>query len=155
MNYDDLKALDELRKNGAITEEEYQAEKQKILNQIHSQSAKKPLFGMSENSYIALMHLSQFAGYLIPFLGFIAPVVLWLLNKDENIKVDRNGKNIINFMLSWLIYFICAGILVFLLIGIPIAIALGIMQIVFIIMAALKAMDGEYWKYPLSLTILK
>lgn len=154
MNYEDLKALDELRKNGAITEEEYQVQKKKILNSSDNTS-KKPLFGMAENSYIALMHISQFGGYLVPLLGFIAPIILWVLNKDTNPNVDLNGRNIINFMISWLIYAVCAGILSLLLIGIPILVALAIMQIVFVIMASLKAMNGEYWKYPLSLTIIK
>ena len=156
MNYDDLKALDELRKSGAITEEEYQKEKNKILEQMHHQSSKeKDMFGMSENSYITLMHLSQFGGYIVPFLGFIAPVVFWVLNKDNNANVDLHGKNIVNFMLSWLIYYVCGGILVLLLIGIPVLIALAIMQIVFIILAAVKATNGEYWKYPLSITIIR
>ena len=110
---------------------------------------------MTENSYVALMHVSQFAGYILPGLGFAAPIILWLMNKDINAKVDSVGKHIINFMISILIYCAISGVLCCLLIGIPMLIALGIMQIVFIIIATIKANNGETWKYPLTIDFLK
>ena len=157
MNYDDLKKLDELRRNGAISEEEYQREKEKFFSQTgNAQSTNSnPLLGMSENSYIALMHVSQFGGYLLPGLGFAAPVILWLMNKDINAKVDSVGKHIINFMISMLIYYAFGGVLCCLLIGIPILIALGVIHFVFIILATIKANNGETWKYPLTVDFLK
>ena len=157
MYYDDLKTLDELRRSGAISEEEYQKEKEKFFNRSkNSQTTNSnPLLGMSENSYIALMHLSQFAGIIIPGLGFILPVVLWAMNKDNNTKVNAVGKHIINFMISILIYYAVSGVLCCLLIGIPMLIALGIIQIVFIIIATIKANNGETWRYPLTFDFLK
>jgi uncharacterized Tic20 family protein len=155
MSYADLKDLDELRRSGAITEEEYQIEKEKVLNRETNQSGKSPLFGLEENSYLALMHVSQFAGYILPGLGFVAPVILWLINRDYSKKVDSTGKRIVNFMLTWIIYAVVAGILCIFLIGIPILIALGIAQIVLVIMAAIKTNNGEDWKYPFTIQILK
>ena len=157
-NYDDLKTLEELREKGAITEEEYQREKDKILNKdykIQSYPDKSAFFGMNENSFLALMHISQFAGFIIPLMGFIAPIVLWAMNKDKSEKVDLHGKNILNFMISWIIYLCASGLLCIVFIGLPILIALAIMQIVFIIMATVKASSGEYWKYPLSIEFIK
>lgn len=155
MNYDDLKTLDELRRNGAITEEEYQTEKQKFFDRQAENSSSKPLLGMTENSYMALMHISQLSGYLLPFFGFIAPVILWMINKDTNAKVDATGKHILNFILSWFIYAFGAAILCLLLIGIPLLIALSITQFVFAIIAAIKANNGEFWKYPFTIEFLK
>ena len=154
MSYEDLKLLDELRSKGSITEEEYQREKAKILNSGNNASG-KALFGLEENSYLLFMHLSQFLGILIPGLGYIAPIVLWLMNKENNQNVDRHGKNIVNFMISMIIYFAIAGILCFVLIGIPILIVLAILDFVFIIVAAIKANNGEYWKYPFSIEFIK
>ena len=148
--YDDLKKLEELRERGAITEEEYQQEKSKILNSNYSNQPDKT-GGMDENTFIALMHLSQFAGFIFFGLGFIAPIIMWTINK-ENKKVDMHGKNIANFMLSMFIYFAVSGILCMVLIGIPMLIVLGILELIFIIMATVKAANGEYWKYPLSIT---
>jgi len=157
MNYDDLKTLDELRRNGAISEEEYQKEKEKFFNRTEDfqTNNSNPLFGLSDNSYISLMHISQFAGFIIPGLGFIAPIILWLINKSYNEKVDSVGKHIINFMLSMLIYYAVSGVLCCLAIGIPMLIALGVMHIVFVIIATIKANNGETWKYPLTIDFLK
>ena len=157
MNYDDLKTLDELRRTGAISEEEYQKEKERFFNRSENfqTTNSQPLLGLTENSYIALMHISQFAGIIILGLGFIVPVVLWAMNKDNNAKVDAVGKHIINFLISMLIYYAVSGVLCCLMIGIPMLIALGIMQIAFVIIAAIKANNGETWKYPLTVDFLK
>lgn len=148
--YEDLRILEGLRSKGAISEEEYQREKDKILNSSFSGQTKN-LLGMEENTYLMLMHLSQFAGFIIAGLGFVIPIVMWLVNADKSEAVSRHGKNIANFMLSMLIYIVISIILCLVLIGIPMLIALGIIEIVFIIIAAVKANNGEYWKYPLSI----
>ncbi len=147
--YEDLKNLDELRQRGAVSDAEYQREKEKILNASNS----KQLFGLDEKTFLMLMHLSQFAGIIIAGLGFIAPIAMWLLNKG-NQNVDKHGRNIANFMISMIIYYAIAVILCIILIGIPILIILAVLQIVFIIIASIKAWNGEYWKYPLSFNIL-
>lgn len=149
--YDDLSKLEELRAQGAITEEEFQHEKRRILDA----SDNRTVGGMDEKTYITLMHLSQFAGILLPGLGFIAPIIMWLVKSKESPDVDRHGKNIANFMISMIIYAIVSGVLVLLIIGIPMLIALGVIEIVFVIIASVKAANGEYWKYPLSIPFFK
>ena len=159
MKYEDLKTLDELRRSGAISEAEYQAEKAKILNQSYPPSTEKLYWGMTENSYIALMHVAQFGGYMLPFLGFILPIVMWQINKDNSTAIDRHGKNIVNFMMSWILYAIVGVVLIFTVIlspvGIAILVGLAFSQVVFIILAAVRSVNDEYWKYPLSIELLK
>jgi len=143
--YEDLKSLEDLRARGAISEEEFQREKARILGPNNNS-----LFGMTETTYITLMHISQFAGYLLLGLGFALPIIMWLTNR-ENAEVDRHGKNIANFMISMIIYFIISGILCIVLIGFVLLGILAVLQIIFIIIAAVKASKGEYWKYPLAI----
>lgn len=155
MKYEDLKMLDELREKGSISEEEYQREKEKILNDQGSDFSnigKKPLFGLGENTYLMLMHLTQFAGAIVPLAGFIVPILMWTTNKDTNTNVDRHGKNILNAMISYAIY---AVVLCITVIGIPIAAILGVAYAVFVVIATVKANNGEYWKYPLTIQIIK
>ncbi|MDD4632951.1 MAG: DUF4870 domain-containing protein [Proteiniphilum sp.] len=155
MKYEDLKILDELREKGSISEEEYQNEKRKILNDegdTRSNYNKKPLFGLTENSYLMLMHLSQFAGVIIPLAGFIVPILMWIANKETNANVDIHGKNILNFMISFVIY---AAVFTITVIGIPLAIVVGIIYVVFVILASVKANNGEYWKYPFTIQFIK
>ena len=154
MKYEDLKILDELREKGSITEEEYQREKSKLLNSdnVFTSAGKKALFGMEENTYLMLMHLSQLAGLVVPLAGFIVPVLMWITNKDSNANVDKHGKNILNFTISYLIY---SAVLAITIIGIPLLVVLGIIYIVFIVMAGVKANNGEYWRYPFIIQFFK
>ena len=60
-----------------------------------------------------------------------------------------------NWILSVLIYGIVCGLFYIILIGIPLAIALVIVGVVFPIIGAVKASDGELWPYPMSIRFLK
>ena len=102
-------------------------------------------------------HLAAFAGLLgIPFGSIIGPLVLWLIKKNEVPFVDYSGKEALNFQISIAIYMIastpllCGGPLV-LLAWIP----LGIVALIFTIIAAIKANNGEYYRYPITIRILK
>ncbi|MDD3079348.1 MAG: DUF4870 domain-containing protein [Paludibacter sp.] len=158
MDYDKLKLLLEMREKGDITEEEYQREKAKLMGEDEPKSSavgQKPLWGLEENNYIMLMHLSQLAGWVLPLLGYVLPILMWILNKENNPNVDKHGKNIVNFTISYLIYTIVAGLLVLLVVGIPILIVLGILMLVYIIIAAVRAASGQYWKYPMTIEFVK
>lgn len=150
MKYEDLKILDELREKGSITEEEYQREKVKVLNNENTSTyGAVPLWGMGESTFLILMHLSQF------LTAFILPLIMWLTNKDVNERVDKNGKNILNFAISYTIYGIVSSFLIILIVGIVMLVVLGVLSTVFIILGAVKAANGEDWKYPLSIEFLK
>jgi uncharacterized Tic20 family protein len=113
-------------------------------------------YGMSENAFIAMMHVSQLAGYIIPGLGFAAPIVLWLMKRDISPKVDFAGKQIINFMLSLLLYYIIAAVLCLILIGFALLFVLAALELAFAIIAAIKASNGETnWEYPFTFKFLK
>ncbi len=155
MKYEDLKILDELRAKGTLTEEEFQREKAKILAEENSgnfSSDKNPLFGMTERTYLMLMHLSQFASWFIPLVGIVIPILMWTTNKDTNAEVDRHGKNILNFTISYAIYSVGLFILI---LTIPLLIVLFGVYAVAIIIASIKASNGEYWEYPLTIKFIK
>lgn len=154
MKYDNLNELNKLRKNGAITEEEYQKEKEKILNSSNS-SLNNDFFGLGENTYCMLIHLTQLCGFVFPYAGMAVPIILWLINKEKNAAVDTHGKNVTNWIISLVIYSIISGILCLVIIGIPLLIALFICNIVFVITGSIKAYNGEYWKYPLTIIFIK
>jgi uncharacterized Tic20 family protein len=101
------------------------------------------------------LHLSLFAGHLIPFGGIIAPIVIWQTQKEEMPEMDAHGKNAVNWILTFLLALCVFVPLSFVLIGIPFLIAAIALNVVFPIMAALKANEGKVWRYPLSITFLK
>lgn len=155
-DYERLKRLDEALKKGLITQEEYEREKAKILNgekrsqnTSSNQISRQPLLGLEENVYLLLMHLSQFV------TSFIIPIIMWLVGKDDSLRVDKHGKNIINFQISVIIWALVGVLTSILLIGIAILAVIEVMVIVFIIVAAVKAYNGEDWEYPLTIKFLK
>jgi uncharacterized Tic20 family protein len=109
----------------------------------------------NENTWAMLCHLSTFAGYLIPFGNIVGPLVVWLMKKNESALVDDQGKEALNFQISVTIYAFICGILIFVLIGLPLLIALVIFDLVVTIMACIKASAGEYYRYPLSIRMIR
>ena len=108
----------------------------------------------SEKQYAMFIHISQFAGVIIPGLGWILPLVLWLTKKDTSSYIDANGNIVMNWIISCFLYAIGATILTFILIGIPLLIALGICSLIFTIIGAIRANDGILWPYPLSIKFI-
>ncbi|MDR1381018.1 MAG: DUF4870 domain-containing protein [Tannerella sp.] len=144
--YDDLERLKKLLDEGAITREEYEREKARILSSQYTVNPTGWDLGIDEKSFVVLMHASQFLS------SFIAPLIMWLLFREKSPLIDRTGKDILNFQLSYLVYALglcltCVGS-VFL----P---AIAILMFVFVIIAMVKAINGTAWTYPLSIRILK
>ncbi len=158
MSYENLEKLDELRQKGVITDEEFQAEKAKILSVTPGTAAvadtEKLFWGMEENSFCMLLHLASLGNFVFPFGGLILQIVMWTTQKQASEKIDAHGKVVLNWYLSLLIYGVVSVLLCFVIIGIPMLIALFICDLVFAIMGAVKANNGVLWKYPMSIRFL-
>jgi uncharacterized Tic20 family protein len=115
----------------------------------------KPAGGSDERMWGMLCHLSTFAGYLVPFGNILGPLVVWLVKKDEFSFVDDQGKEALNFQISITIYSVVSGVLILALIGIPLLIAVIIFSVVMTVIAAIKANGGEYYRYPLTIRLVK
>mgnify|MGYP000923736284 FL=1 len=100
-------------------------------------------------------HLSTFAGYVFPFGGIIGPLICWGSRKDQSEWVNMNGKSALNFQISVLLYSVLLIPLCFIIVGIPLLIALGILEVVCVIIASIKAAKGEVYKYPISIPFIQ
>lgn len=101
------------------------------------------------------LHLSQFANVIFFPLGIVAPILIWQLNKDKIPGLDAHGKMVTNWMISATIYAIVSIVLMFVLVGFLTILAVAVMGIVFPIIGAIKANNGELWEYPLTIRFLK
>lgn len=103
-----------------------------------------------------LCHLTALLGFVgVPFGNIIGPLVIWLIKKNEIPSVDEHGKAALNFQISITIYSFVALVLCLILIGYVLLFALVIVDIIFVIMAAVKANNGEPYKYPMTINFLK
>ena len=102
------------------------------------------------------LHLSQLANAVVPPLGIVAPIVIWQMNKDKIPALDAHGKMVTNWILSSLVYWVVSIFLLFVFfIGLIPMLGLMITGIVFPIIGAIKANNGEFWEYPLTIRFLK
>ena len=109
-----------------------------------------------DRQLIVLTHLSQLITLVIGFGSLILPLILCTTNKEKVSQMDEHGKNIINFQLSILIYsIICIPLILLLGLGILGLIVLAFVSIVFPVINAIKASNGETPTYPLSITIIR
>lgn len=108
-----------------------------------------------DRQLIVITHLSQLVTLVIGFGSLIIPLIIWLSNKEKVYEMDEHGKNILNFQISLLIYsVICIPLILLLGLGLLGLIVLGIISMIFPIINAIKASNGEIPKYPLSLNII-
>lgn len=147
--YDQLEKIKRLLDEGAMTQEEYELEKDRLLHKSSTDSSQ--FWGMEENTYCMFMHLAQFAGFVFPFAGLILPIVMWATAKDHSKNVDAHGRIIFNWMVSMVIYWVITIILMFVFIGFLIMPILILVSFIFIVLGAVKANSGEVWDYPLSI----
>jgi uncharacterized Tic20 family protein len=109
----------------------------------------------ADNSLAVVMHILGLAGFVFPFGNIIAPLILWLVKRSTSPLLDRTGKEVLNFQISFTIYAAIAGVLFFVLVGFLILPAIAILWLVFIIIAAIKTGNGEEYRYPLTIRMLQ
>ncbi|MFM2432586.1 MAG: hypothetical protein RLZZ511_3800 [Cyanobacteriota bacterium] len=152
---EEIEKLRVLHEQGTLSDEEFEAAKGQLLKADRTTGKSDKLLGLDLNNYRALMHGSQYAGFIIPFAGWVAPVVLWQMAKDEYPEVDVEGKMIANWLISELIYLVVSGILCLLLIGFPLLLLVIIAGLILPLIGLIKATNGESYEYPMTIKFIK
>ena len=102
-----------------------------------------------------LCHLSALAGYTaIPMGNILGPLVVWQIKKDQSPFVDDQGREALNFQISMTIYIAVAALSICIGIGIVALPVVGILGLVFTIIAGIKANQGESYRYPLTIRMV-
>ncbi len=115
-----------------------------------------------EKTWSMLMHLSALAGLIVPFGNVVGPLIVWLIKKEESSLVDEHGKESLNFQISVTIYGVILTVIglvlsviligfLFLLLLVPLML-FGLGMAVF---AGIKANEGEKYRYPLTIRLIK
>jgi uncharacterized Tic20 family protein len=100
-----------------------------------------------------LLSLTQLIG--VPLGNILGPLIVWLVKRDEDPFADQCGKESLNFQISMTIYNVIAGILILLFVGLFIIPVLMILNIVYTIIAAIKASEGTSYTYPFTIRFIK
>ena len=108
-----------------------------------------------DRTWAMLCHLSGLAGYVIPFGNIFGPLIIWLIKRDQSWFVDDQGKEALNFQISWAIYMIVSLVAILVLVGIVLVGIVAIGGLVLLIVAAVKANEGIAYRYPLTIRFIK
>jgi len=101
-----------------------------------------------ERLFAALIYVLSF------FTVFLGPLVIWIIKKDQSSFVDYHGREYFNFLISYTVYVLVAGVLTFVLIGFLLLPIVGIAGFIFTIIAAIKAFEGKEYRFPFIFRIL-
>ena len=98
-------------------------------------------------------HLAAFAGFVIPFGNIIGPLIVWQMKKDMPF-VDNQGKEALNFQITVSIAVLLCMILMLVLIGFLLLPLVLIGAFIMTIIAAIKANNGEDYRYPIAIRLI-
>ena len=108
-----------------------------------------------DNQLLVVTHLSQLLDFVTGIGGFIVPLILWLVKKDEVLGMDRHGKAILNFRITMFIYLlICVPLVLLFGLGLLGFFVIGIFYLIFPIMNAIKASNNQEPSYPFSISFI-
>jgi uncharacterized Tic20 family protein len=102
-----------------------------------------------------LCHLAALAGYLGPLLNILGPFIVWIVKKNEFSFVDEQGKESMNFQITMTLLALLALLLIVVKIGFLLIFAVGIVNLVFVIIASVKTSNGESYQYPFKIRFIK
>ncbi|NQX27852.1 DUF4870 domain-containing protein [Microbacteriaceae bacterium VKM Ac-2854] len=108
-----------------------------------------PLNPADEKTWSILVHL----GGII--FGFLPSLIVYLVFKGRGPFLEAHSKTALNFQITMLIAYIAGWILSFIGIGLLVLAAVWVVLIVFSIIAAVKASQGQYYTYPLTIAFIK
>jgi uncharacterized Tic20 family protein len=92
---------------------------------------------------------------IVPGIGILGPLVIYLLKKDDSGFVAENAKESLNFQITIILACIISAILLLVLIGAFLLWILGILNVVLVIVAAIKASENKIYRYPFNMRLIR
>ena len=116
----------------------------------------------SSPRWLIALHLSQLGILVpIPFLNIVLPITIWLSRRSHDELIDRQGRHVINFQISLLIYLMVGmGLLLCVLTRIAVYGLVGLVggliiySLICTARGLIAARQGQLFAYPLSIVLL-
>ena len=106
-----------------------------------------------ERNWALASHVGTFVAAWFA-MGFLAPLIIMLVKGNDSAFVRRHAVESLNFQISLLIYLVVSFVLAFVLIGFLLMAVVGVFALVVIILATIKAANGEDYRYPLCIRLV-
>lgn len=110
----------------------------------------------NERTWGMLAHLAALAGVVVPLFGcVVGPLVVWLVRRDQSAFVDAQAKEALNFNITVFFGWLACLLLMLVFIGFILWALLFVAWLVMTLIAAIKASEGVWYRYPFSLRLVK
>jgi uncharacterized protein len=119
-----------------------------------------PLSASEERTWAMVAHIGVLVAAWFA-MGFLCPLVIWLIYRYRSDYVRQHALESLNFQLSLLIYTAVAVILILITFGlgvliiVPLILIGAVAALVVIILATVAAAGGNEYRYPLTLRFVK
>ena len=111
--------------------------------------------GEAARNTAAAAHLLTLAGLVVPFGSVIGPLAVWLTRRHRDPFIDQAGREALNFGISIAIYGSALVVAALMLVGIPLLMVGVVAWVVLASLAAVKASQGQAYRYPLTMRLVR
>ena len=118
-------------------------------NYLGEDSISTSIISSDEKTWAILAHILTIVS------SFLAPLIIYLIKKDESPFVSEHAKESLNFQITMFIFYIISVILMVVLIGILLIWLLSIANLVLVIIASIKASEKKTYRYPFNIRLIK
>ena len=109
----------------------------------------EPAHTQDAKTLALIMHVLSLVGF-----SLIGPLIVWLVKKDESAFIDAQGRELLNFQLSFLIYFLVSFVLCLVLVGFFLVGGLALASLILTIIGLIRATEGKIYRFPVTIKML-
>ncbi len=131
------------------------------MTQTNNQTTQEPVElkpkttpSISDKDMVVLAHLSALLGFVFPLFAIGGPLAVYLLSSEKP-TVQAHAKAALNFNITFTIAAFVAALSMFVVIGFLLLPVVGIVWLISIVLASIKASEGVEYKYPLTINFIK
>lgn len=122
---------------------------------MNDEQVPAPLPSRQARQWAMFCHFAAFLGLVFPFGNLLGPLIVWQIKKDFDPFVDAQGKEALNFQITVAVAVVACFLLMLVVIGFPLLALVSIGALVLTIIGGIKANEGQAYRYPFCLRLVK
>ncbi|WP_067515548.1 DUF4870 domain-containing protein [Endozoicomonas ascidiicola] len=116
-----------------------------------------PSINRDDKNMAVLSHLLPLFGFMVPGLSIVIPLLIWLWKRDSSPYIEHHARESLNFQITLALLIAVWVALKLMLVGfllLPLVPIIAIVVLIFMVRAAMKAGNGEFYRYPMTLRLV-
>lgn len=115
----------------------------------------QPELSAEVRQWAMFCHFAAFLGLVFPLGNLIGPLIVWQIKKDLHPFIDDQGKEALNFQISVALAAVVCFLLMVVVIGFPLLALVSVAAVVLVVIAGIKANEGQLYRYPFCWRVVR